>query len=215
LTPGSGHQNLNAKAKLEEIRGGAREINSLARQEERDAAANKQAARAGASSSKCQGVAGGDPQEEPRKEQNFWQREGREETAASTAKRLLQLNKLLNAEKTRVKLYKQLTAKHEKTAKTSTLGEEENRLGQVDSLTEQHEQTKNRVSDGNQKQNMPGEACDADSIFAQLAGLSRQGDEAGILTPFQTPIQNTQGRGAHVTHLPVTPLCFSLPHACV
>ena len=64
---------------------------------------------------------------------------------------------------------------------------------------------------------MPGKACDADSdsFFAQLAGLSRQGDEAGILTPFQTPIENTQGRGAHVTHLPVTPLCFSLPHARV
>ena len=57
----------------------------------------------------AQSQAGGDPREDPRKEQNFWQREGREEAVARTAKRLLQLNKLLNADKTRVKLYKQLT----------------------------------------------------------------------------------------------------------
>jgi hypothetical protein len=32
-----------------------------------------------------------------------------------------------------------------------------------------------------QKQNMPGKACDADSFWEQLAGLSRQGDQVAIL----------------------------------
>jgi hypothetical protein len=32
-----------------------------------------------------------------------------------------------------------------------------------------------------QKQDMPGKACDTDSFFKQIAGLSRQGDEAAIV----------------------------------
>ena len=73
------------------------------------------------------------------------------------------------------------------------------RLGKEDALQQLvAEQTKQRLSDGNkeqhavlltaaappnkkQKQNMPGKVCDADSFFAQLAGLSRQGDEAAII----------------------------------
>jgi hypothetical protein len=60
------------------------------------------------------------------------------------------------------------------------------------------EQTKKRLSDGDneqntvqvpaalppnkkQKQNVSGKACDADSFFAQLAGLSRQGDGSAIV----------------------------------
>jgi hypothetical protein len=60
------------------------------------------------------------------------------------------------------------------------------------------EQTKKRLSDGDkeqdavplsavlppnkkQKQNVPGKACDADSFFAQVAGLRRQGNETAIV----------------------------------
>jgi hypothetical protein len=95
------------------------------------------------------------------------------------------INKLLNAEKMRTKQV------------TPELDAE--RLGKKDVL-QQHvaEKTKKRLSDGNkeqntvplpaalppnkkQKQNVPGKVCDADSFFAQLAGLSRQGDEAAIV----------------------------------
>ena len=37
-----------------------------------------------------------------------------------------------------------------------------------------------------QKQNMPGRACDADSFFTKLAGLTRQGDETAIIQEMLT-----------------------------
>ena len=92
-----------------------------------------------------------------------------------------QHNKLLNAEKMRTNQV------------TQELDAE--RLGMEDAL-QQHvtEQTKKRVSDGNKEQNavplpaapspnkklkknMSGKSCDSDSLFAQLAGQSRQDDE--------------------------------------
>jgi formylmethanofuran dehydrogenase subunit D len=95
------------------------------------------------------------------------------------------INKLLNIEKMRTK---QVTPELDAFF-----------LAKKDAL-QQHvaEQTKESLSEGNkensgvplpaapplnkkQKQNIPGKACDADSFFAQLAGLSRQGDEAAIV----------------------------------
>ena len=95
------------------------------------------------------------------------------------------INKLLSAQKMKT------------TQETPELDAE--RLGKEDALL-QHmgEQTKKRLSDENkeqnpgplpaapppnkkQKQNLPGKACGADSFFAQLAGLSRQGDETSIV----------------------------------
>jgi hypothetical protein len=49
-----------------------------------------------------------------------------------------------------------------------------------------------------QKQDMPGKACDTDSFFKQIAGLSRQGDEAAIV----------QGMLTHSEHACVQQACF-------
>jgi hypothetical protein len=95
------------------------------------------------------------------------------------------INKLLNSEKMKTK--------------QMTLELDAERLGKKDAL-QQHvtEQTKKRLSGGDkeqnavplpaalppnkkQKQNVPGKACDADSLIAQHAGLSRQGNEAAVV----------------------------------
>jgi hypothetical protein len=95
------------------------------------------------------------------------------------------INKLLNSEKMKTK--------------QMTLELDAERLGKKDAL-QQHvtEQTKKRLSGGDkeqnavplpaalppnkkQKQNVPGKACDADSLIAQHAGLCRQGNEAAVV----------------------------------
>jgi hypothetical protein len=95
-----------------------------------------------------------------------------------------QINKLLNAEKM--------------SAKQATQELDAERIGKEDVL-QQHvaQQTKQRVSGGSkeqnaepsaaappnkkQKQNMPGKACDADCLLAQLKSLESQGDVPAIL----------------------------------
>ncbi len=70
-----------------------------------------------------------------------------------------------------------------------------------------------------QKQNMPGKACDADSFFEQLAGLSRQDDETAIVQGMLTHSEHAGVQRQACELLRRQPTCVcdfaceSLPHA--